>query len=40
MSADAATRYELSLPGDEVLTSSGFADASTSSLLEGTITRS
>lgn len=39
VSADGATRYELSLPGDEVLTSSGFDDASTSYLLEGTITR-
>lgn len=39
VSADASTRYELSLPGDEVLTASSFPSASTSILLEGTISR-
>lgn len=37
VSSDGTTRYELSLPGDDVLTSSGFPSASTSNLLEGTI---
>lgn len=39
VSADGGTRYELSLPGDEVLRSSGFPSASTRTLLEGTILR-
>ncbi|MGC5077855.1 hypothetical protein [Agrococcus sp. DT81.2] len=39
VSADGGTRYELSLPGDEVLSAAGFEGASTSNLLEGTITQ-
>lgn len=39
VSADGSTRYELSLPADEVLTASDFPNASTSFLLEGTIAR-
>lgn len=35
VSSDGSTRYELSLPGDEVLTSSDFESAGTAFLLEG-----